>query len=324
MYRMLRHLVIALLGLPLFASSAAATDAYPTRPVRVIVPYAAGGTVDVLMRQIGQKLTESWKQPIIIENKPGGGTIIGVEAGARAAGDGYTITAVANSFAINPSFKKSLPYDTVKDFVPVIRLASTPLIMAVHPSTPAKTVKEYVALAKQSPGKLAYGSIGPGSISHLLGEAFELSAGVDLNHIPYKGQAPATNDLLAGHIGLNFGNTPDLMPHIRNGSLRALAITSAQRSPLNPDLPTMVEQGYPDIVAESWFGLLVPTGTPPEIVTKLNTDIGRVLNDPEVADKLNAQGLIRSPNTAPEFGNALRGEIERYAKILKEANIQPE
>lgn len=319
-----RALALSLFSVFMLTGSVAAEPNYPTRAIRVIVPYAAGGTTDVLMRLIGQKLTERWQQPVIIDNKPGGGTIIGVEAGARAAPDGYTVTVVANSFAVNPSFRKTLPYDTLKDFVPVMRLASTPLILAVHPSIPVGSAVELVAYVKKNPGKLSYGSIGLGSSSHLVGEAFKAAAGINLTHIPYKGQAPALNDLLAGHVGVMFGNMPDVMPHVRAGSLKALAITSPARSSLEPSVPTMVEAGLTDVVAESWFGLLAPTGTPPEIVAKLNTEIGRVLSEADVKEKLAAQGLERSPGSSADFAAYLRAEIAKYAKILKAAGVQPE
>ena len=260
------------IGLP--ARAADAPAAFPSKPVRLIVPFTPGGSTDILARALGQKLTEAWGQPVVVDNRPGAGGIIGMETAAKAPPDGYTLVmGHVGTLAANPALYKSLPYDPVKDFAPVTLVAMVPNVLAVGPAVPSRTVAELVALAKAKPGKLDYGSGGNGSAAHLAGEYFKLKAGVDIQHIPYKGTAPALADLLGGQIALIITGLPPVLPHAKSGKLRILGVASAQRLKQFPDIPTIAESGVPGYEATQWYGILVPAATPKDIVARLNRDI---------------------------------------------------
>lgn len=303
-------------------ATAAATHAYPTRPIRLIVPYAPGGGADTLARGIGQKLSEMLGYSVVIDNRGGGGTILGSDLAAKARPDGHTIILVASTHAVVSSLHKNLPYDPIKDFSPVIRVASAPNILALHPSVPAASVKELVELAKARPGQLVYASSGNGGGSHLAMELLRSMARIDLIHVPYKGTGPAVIDLLSGQAKLMFGGMIGTLTHVKSGRLKSLAVSSAKRSPVVPDLPTIAESGFPGYEAATWYGVLAPAGTPVSIVRKLNAEIIATLNHPELKQRMAGQGADPAPTTPEEFAAYIKSEVSKWAKVVKESGAQ--
>ena len=313
------------LGLTLACTGVSAQN-YPSRPIRLVVPYPPGGPLDIMARAIGQKLTEAWSQPVVVDNRAGAGGNIGAELVAKSPADGYTLLmgAVA-THAINPTLYGKLPYDPVKDFAPVALVAQVPNILVVNPSVPARSVKELIELARARPGYLNFGSGSTGSTGHLAGELFNAMAGVQMVHIPYKGGAPAMADLLAGQVQLMFDNLANALPNVRAGRLRALAVTTLARSPAMPDLPTIAESGLPGFDLTTWFGLMVPAGTPPEIVIKLNAGIARALNAKDMRERLEKMGAEPPADNTPEhFAAFIRAEAAKYAKVVKESGARVE
>jgi tripartite-type tricarboxylate transporter receptor subunit TctC len=310
--------------LSLAATSLAHAQGYPTKTVRIIVGLAPGGTTDVFTRTLAQRLTEAWGQTVIVENRPGASGMIGAEAVAKAAPDGYTLlVSPQTSLAVAPALYGKAPYDTAKDFAPVSLLGSTPLVMIVHPSFPAKSFAEFVALAKKGT-PLTYGSGGVGSSPHMTGELISAALGVKMNHVPYKGENPAIADTIGGQIPIMFGNLPVALPHVRSGRVVALATTTAQRSPLAPEIPTMSEGGIKDFEMATWYGMLAPAGTPPELVQKIQRDSARVLSDAQTRERLTQMGVDLILNTPEEFRTYLNAEIARYTKIIKSAGLKAE
>ena len=307
-------LALALLA---FASLARADD-YPSRPIRFVVPYPAGGPLDTVARLLGQKVSESMKQPVIVDNRPGAGGNIGADFVAKAAPDGYTILmgAVA-THAINPTLYSHIPYDPVADFMPVTQVASTPNVLVVNPSLPSKNVREFIAYAKANPGKLNFGSGSTGSAGHLAGELFKTMAGVDMTHVPYKGAGPAMQDLVAGQIQLMFDNLASSLGQIRAGKVRALAVTTAKRTSLAPDLPTIAESGLPGFDINTWFGVFVPAKTPQPIVDRLHAEFTRALAMPDVRQKMVDLGAEPVGSTPAEFAAYIRSEKDKYARVIK-------
>ena len=319
----LRILLPCLLLLP--NGSALHAQTWPAKPIRIIVPFAPGGPADLLPRLIGPKLTEAWGQPVVVENKPGAGGNIGMDLVAKAAPDGYTLIVGPNgNLVVNPHLYPNLPYDVFRDFAPVTLIATFSNLLVVHPDVPAKSVSELIALAKARPGTLTYGSPGTGSQPHLGGEFLKLMAGIDIIHVPYNGTAPALRDLLGGQITFMFAQTSAALPHIQAGKIRALGVASLKRTAQLPDLPTVAESGLPGFEAVSWYALLAPSGTPKEIVAKLQTEIARILQLPDVKEKLSAQGGEGVGNTPEQLASLLRTESARYADIVKRANIKAE
>lgn len=306
----------------LAAASAAAAQAYPTRPIRLIVPFAPGGPADIQARLIGPKLTEAWGQPVVIENRAGGNTIIATELTARADADGHTVQVVSAGFAINVSLYPKLPYDSLRDFAPVSQLTSGPAIVVVHPSLPARSVKDLIALARSRPGQLTYASAG--LPSQLAVELFKVVTGTNLVHVPYKGAAPAMIDLIAGHVQVSFPTIIGALMHVRAGKLRGLATTGAKRSAAASDLPTMMEAGVPGYEAANWFGTAVPAKTPPTVVSRLSQEIARVLRLPDVRERLLSQGMEPVSSTPEEFGAYIRSEMTKWAKAVKASGARPE
>jgi tripartite-type tricarboxylate transporter receptor subunit TctC len=308
---------LALLPLPLAAA------AFPVKPVRLIVPFPPGAFNDQLARTLGLKLGERWKQPVVVDNRPGASTVIGTDLAARAPADGHTLLIVSFAFAVNPSLLRNLPFDTGKDFTPVVLAAGTPNILVVHPGVPARTVKDLVQLARERPRSLDYATAGMGTSNHLCTELFKSLAGVDLVHVPYKGSAPAVTDLLGGQVQVMFDNAPNVLPHVRAGKLRALAVSTATRSAFAPDLPAVAET-VPGFDVEVWFGVVAPAGVPRAVVRKLNADINRVLALPDVKGRFAEQG-VRVIGGSPEaFGAYLEGQMRRWAKVVKDAGLQVE
>ncbi len=303
--------------------SAALAQSFPTKSIRLVVPLAPGGGGDLVARMIAQKISEPLGQPVIVDNRPGGSTIIGTELVARSAPDGYTLVMATSSHGINPSLYK-LPFDPVKDFTGVAFIATSPMMLTVHPNVPAKTVKELIAVAKTNPGKLNFASSGTASIVHLAGELFNLQAGIKTVHIPYKGTGPALNDLLGGQVDMMFASPVPTIPHVRSGRLRAIAMASAERSPAMLDLPTIAEAGLPGFEAATYFIVLGPAGVASAVVSKLNTEIVKAARSPDLKDKLSSQGAIIVGGTAQQAIGHIKSEIARWAKVVKSAGIKAE
>ena len=302
----------------LVAPQVASAQAYPTKPVRMVVPFPPGGSLDIAGRLIAQKLSEAWGQSVVVENKPGAGGNIGADLVAKSPADGYTILMGAlSTHAVNPNLYKTMPYDAAKDFAPITLIAVTPNVLVVNASSPVNNVKEFIAYAKANPGKLAFGSGSNGSAGHLAGELFKVETGTDAVHVPFKGGAPATQALLAGDTQFMFDNLANAMAQVKAGKLKALAVTTAKRSPLVPDLPTMAEAGLPGFDISTWYGFFAPAGTPPAIVAKWNADVTKILNSPDVRAKLVADGAEPSPNTPEQFAQMIAAELAKYAKIVK-------
>lgn len=308
--------LVAIAGLLPIADVAQA-QAYPTRPVRLIVPFAAGGSTDIIARTLSSRMHESLGQSVIVDNRPGGGTVIGTDAVARSAPDGHTLLIVPAPFTINPSLLPKLPYDPFKDFVPVTLINTTPLVVVVNPSVPARNIKELIALAKSKPGALNFGSSGIGGSNHLAGELFNAMAGVKMVHIPYKGNAPALADLVGGHVDLIFNGLTSAYPLMQQNRIRALAVTSAKRSQVVPDLPTLDEVGLKGFEAVAWNGLAGPAKMPDAIVERLNAAVLKVLGDPEMRERLRSEGSDPVGSTPQEFARFLRDEIAKWAKVIK-------
>lgn len=303
-----------------YAQRAGGAAAYPSKPIRIIVPFAPQGPNDILARLVGQKLTETWGQQVIVENRPGGGTVIGTEVAARAAPDGYTLLMVSTSTAVNPTLKKSLPYDTIRDFAPVIRLAETPNVLASHPSLPARNVAGLLRLAKAKPGEISFASGGVGTSTHLGGEMLAIMSGVKMTHVPYKGAAPATVAVLSGEVSWMFASILPTMPFLKSGRLRALALSGERRSPQLPGVPTVGEtvRGF---AASSWFGIFAPAGTPPDIVAKLNSEIARVLATPAIKEQLALDGAEVIANSPEQFAAHFKAEIVKWGEVVKRAGV---
>ncbi|MCW5237105.1 tripartite tricarboxylate transporter substrate binding protein [Verminephrobacter eiseniae] len=301
---------------------ALAQPAYPNRPVRLIVPFPAGGPVDTIGRAVAHKLSMLWGQQPIIDNRAGAGGIVGAEVAARAVADGYHLLVCSIHHTVLPSLRPKLSYDIERDFVPLTFGAMFPVVLVAHPSLPANNVAELIALDKKSPGQLSFGSSGSGGGTHLAGELFNMQAGTQLLHVPYKGSAPAMSGLLGGQVQLMFADAPTALPQIDSGKVRALAVASARRSVLPPDIPTVAESGLPGYEAYSWAGFMAPAGTPKDIVQRLSTDIGRALNDPLVNQRLHAAGAEAAPGTPGAFAQMLHTEIAKWAEVVRAARIQ--
>jgi tripartite-type tricarboxylate transporter receptor subunit TctC len=307
------------------AASAVSAQSYPSKPVRMIVGFPPGGGTDVVARVIGQKLSEWWGQALAVENRPGATGTIGADAVAKSAPDGYTlIMGHVNSHAIAPNLFAKLPYDALKDFAAVAYVGYVPNVLAVHPSVQANSVKELIALAKSQPGKMNYASSGNGSTQHLAGEMFKQLTGTSIVHVPYKGSGDAIKDLLAGFVNMNFDTMPPVMPHIQAGKLRGLAISTPKRLPQLPDVPTFAEVGITGFDVANWYGVQAPSATPREIVLKLNADINKAMQVPEVRTALERVGTQLREMSAPEFDAYMRAEVAKYAKLIKDAGIKIE
>jgi tripartite-type tricarboxylate transporter receptor subunit TctC len=312
-----------LLGLTVCASALAQTaDNYPNRSITMVVAFPAAGTTDILARLIGQKLSEKFKQTVIVENRPGAAGNIGTAYVAKAPPDGYTIMmGTIGTQSINPSLYKKMPYDAAKDFVPITRAAMVPNLLVVNKDAPFNTFPEMMAYEKANPGKLTYGSSGNGTTLHLSGELFNLMAGTKITHIPYKGSTPAVADLLGGQISMIFDNMPSAIQQVKSGRLKALAVTSAQRNPQLPEIPTIQELGVAGYEVWSWFGLLAPAATPKPIVDKLNASIVEIIKQPDMQARIIELGAVPVPETSAEFGAFIAAETIKWAKVVKEANI---
>jgi tripartite-type tricarboxylate transporter receptor subunit TctC len=299
-----------------------AQGSFPDKPVRIIVPVAAGGGADFTARLVAQKLTEAWGQSVVVDNRPGAAGNLGVEIAAKAPADGYTLVLPITSFPVNPGLYAKLPFDTVKDFAPVALAGYFPLLLVVNPGVPARSVRELVALAKAKPGQLNYANSGSGTTAHLAAELLKRMAAVDIVNIAYKGGGPAVIDLVAGNVQIYFSTIPAALPQVKAGRLRALAVTSAKRVAAFPDLPTVAESGLPGFEVVGWVGFFVPAGTPRPVVARLNGDIVRILGMPDTQERLAGHGMIPGGGTPEDLGAFLKAEIAKWAKLIKEAGIR--
>jgi tripartite-type tricarboxylate transporter receptor subunit TctC len=319
--RRFRWIVAAAL-LAAFAPFAGA-QGWPSKPIRYIVPFAPGGTTDILGRTIAEKLSTVLGQPVIVENKPGAGGGVGAELVAKSPPDGYTIMGgTISTHAINASLYKSLGYDPVRDFVPITLIARVPNMLVINPTLPARDVKELIALLKANPGKYSFASSGNGTSQHLSGELFKTMTGVDMQHIPYKGSPPALADVVGGQVAMTFDNITTALPLAKSGKLRALAVTTASRSAVAPDVPTLAEAGLSGYEVGSWQGVFAPAGVPPEIVSRLNTEIVKIINLPEVREKLVALGADPAPNSSAEFAALVRSEVAKWSDVVKKSGAK--
>jgi tripartite-type tricarboxylate transporter receptor subunit TctC len=317
----LRTAVALCLGLTCMAGRAAPAQDFPDRPVRLVVPFPAGGTTDILARLLGNALSAKWSQPVVVENKPGASGTIFSEQLARSAPDGYTLMVTATHHVINPALYKNLRYDTRTDFTPIALVAAVPNVLVVNPAFPAKTVAELIAYAKANPGKVNFGSAGTGGANHLSGELFKSMTGVDMVHIPYKGAAPALNDLLGGQIRVMFDSVPGVLQHIKAGKLRALGVTSLTRSPALPDVPTLDEAGVKGFEATAWFGLYGPGNMPADLTARLSRDVLAALQSPEIKQQFALQGAEPGTMTQPQFAQFVNAEMDKWSKVIADAHI---
>jgi tripartite-type tricarboxylate transporter receptor subunit TctC len=302
----------------------ARAQAYPERPVRFIVPFPPGGPVDTVARIVGQKLAEQWGQPVLVENRAGAGGIVGAEAALRAGNDGYAVFVCSIHHTVLPSLYPKLSYDIERDFEPVAFGARFPIVLAAHPSVPAQSVRELIALAKQQPGKLSYGSSGNGGGTHLAGELFNVQAGTQMLHVPYRGSAPAVADLLGGTVQLMFADAVSVMPHLRSGRLRALGVANAERTEMLPGVPTVSESGLPGYAAYSWTGFVVPAGTPKPASARLAQEIARVVANADIQRRMLDAGAEARPMGPAEFGAFMRAELAQWSRVVKAADIRPD
>ena len=310
-----------LLALSLLLPALAAAEEFPSNPIRLIVPFPPGGPNDIIARVVGQRMSDIFKQPVIIDNRGGQAGVLGTDAVAKAAPDGYTIGIVsASAIVISPSMEK-IAYDPKKDLAPVTLVAAVPEMLVVATNVPAKNMAELVALAKAQPGKLNFASAGVGGLPHLAGELFKLTAKIDIVHVPYRGAAPAINDLLGQQVQMTFLDLPVILPQIRAGKLRPIALGAKTRSPLAPDVPTTAEVGMPGLLIENWYGMVAPAKTPPDVIAKLNSLAHQAMSDASVKAKLAAQGLTLVPDTPDEFRAYIVSETQKWAKVIKDAGV---
>ena len=300
-------------------------QSYPSKPVRMIVPFPAGGATDIVGRLIAQKLTESWSQQVIVDNRGGAGGTIGSDAAAKSPPDGYTmLIGTSSTHAVAPSLYAKLAYDPLRDFAPVTLIANATILLAIHPSLPAKSVRDLIALAKKQPDALAFASSGNGGISHLVGEQFKSVAGIRMLHVPYKGDSPALIDLVSGQVHLMFGTAVSFLPYVKSGRLNALAVTNPKRSPIVPEVPTVAESGLPGFEALQWFGILTPAGTPREIVAKINADVVKALRAPDVRERMTSLGAEVVGSTPEQFAAFVKADTAKWAKVVKASGARIE
>ena len=311
-------------ALAVFAAAQALAQPYPSKPVRIVVPYPPGGFNDTLGRTLADKMQKDWGQTVVVENRPGANTVIGTDYVAKAPADGYTLLVVAFPFAVTPSLIRDMPYDTLKDFQPVVLAATSPNLLVVNPDVPIHSVQELIAAAKAKPRSLSYASTGNGSSNHISMELFKTMAGVDIVHIPYKGSAPAVTDLLGGQVQVMFDNVPNVLQHVKAGKLRALAVTSSMRTPLAPGIPTVAEAGVPGYDLSVWFGLVAPAATPRDVVQKLNAECLKILAMPDVRERFLAQGVEPVGSTPEQFGEHIRAQMAKWAKVVRDAGVKAE
>lgn len=301
----------------------AAAQGFPSKPVRVIVPFPPGQAADIFARMVAERLSAKWNQGVAVENRAGGGGIPGVMAGKQAAPDGYTIlVGTSGTLGVNPNIYSSIPYDPLKDFAPASNIFIAPLVLVAHPSFPPNSVKELVAAAKQKPGSINFASAGPGTAQHMTGELFKSTAGVDLVHVPYKGSGPGMTDLIAGQVPIMFDSLASALPHIKSGRIKILAVTTAERVPQLPEVPTVAEAGYPGYAGVGWSGFVLPAGTPREIVEKVSADTQAVLREPETARRIIDRGGVPDPTTPQQYADFIRAEVAKWGEVARTAKVR--
>ena len=318
------HKTLAALCLLLNTQSASAAEVWPAKPLRIIVPFSPGGGTDITARLVAQPLSEKLGKPVVIDHRPGAGTMLGTELAAKAPADGYTLLLAAAPHAINPALHKRVKYDATRDFTAISLAIAFPYVIAAHPSIPVSSIRDLIAYAKANPGKLSYDTSGTGSTNHLAGELFNRMAGVELTHVPYKGGGPALSDAVGGHVALLFGTVLETLPQTRNGKLRGLAVSSGTRAAVAPELPTVAESGVPGYDVTGWYAFLAPAGTPREVVKKLNQEITRILATPAVRERLLSLGAEPSPSTPEKAQEFIAAELLRWDKLIKAARISAE
>ena len=321
------HILVRLSALATLACPApvpAADASYPTRPIRFITPYAPGGSTTTVARFLGPKLTESWGQQVIVDNRPGGNTIIGTQTLARSTPDGYTIILTTNAHVINPSLMPKLPYDPIRDFAPVGNVYRSEFVLVINPSLPATTLQEFIALARSRPGQLNYATTGAGGSGHLANELMNMLAGIKTQHVPYKGAGPALLDLIAGQVQIFINNPLTVIPHLKSGRIRAIAVTGDARMAALPQVPTFTEGGLPGLEVSPWFCVLAPAGTPKAIINKLSVEITRIVALPETREFLEKQGMIPYSSTPEQLAALMKTDMAKWAKVIKSANIRLE
>ena len=316
--RLTAALVLSLAGL----ATAVHAQTFPSKSLRIIVPFPPGGAADLTSRLLGEHMAKGLAQPVIVENRPGAGAVIGYELAARAAGDGHTLLVVFPSFVINPAIKQGLKYDPLKDFKAVGQTISVPMVFAVNPSVPAKSLQELIALARSKPGEIAYGTPGAGTTHHIIGEMFKLAAKVNIVHAPFQGGGPAITAAAGGHIPMVLSNVNEIAPFTKSGKIRSLAVTTPERAELLPDVPTIREAGYPEVESTNWSGFVVPAATPPGTVSRLNAELVQALRNAEIKEKFKTYGMSPVPGTPEQFGAFLQSESARYARVVREAGIK--
>ncbi len=317
-----RELMLAAVAALPWAAQAQ-TQAWPTKPIRLIVPFPPGGTTDVVTRLVAAELTKALGQSVVVDNKPGAGTVLGVDLAAKSPPDGHTLVTVANSFCVNQTLVKNLPYDGLRDLRPVGLMGMSEHVLATHPGSGLKTVADLIAAAKKQPGKLSYASFGAGTSAHIAGAMLEAQAGIEMIHVPYKGQAPALNDLIGGQVTVMFGNWPEFRQHVQSGKLVALGMATAKRSPLAPQIATLTEQGLP-IESNSWNGILTRSGTPDAVVHRLNAEINKALQAPTVVQAFQEGGIVSLAGNPERFAAFIRSETDKYAQVIRKAGITAE
>src|SRR5690349_10768573 len=321
----MRKLILVVLGGLLATSPCLAQEkGYPSRPIRLVVPFAPGGTNDIAGRIVADKLSERLGQPFVVDNRAGANMVVGCEIVAKAAPGGYTLLIVAAGFAVNPSLRKKLPYDSLKDFSPVGLVGGGPYLMVVHPSVPAKTVGEFISWVKSRGGQVSYASTGTGSPPHLAAEMLKVMAGIQMTHVPYKGGGAVLPDLMAGRVSMFFGSISTLKPQVDAGKIRAIGVTTTKRSPAMPDVPTFMESGLKDYEVDGWYGLVMPGRTPKAMVNRLSAELRNVLNDADTKKRFAQRGMDPLPSTPEEFSALIKSEIVKWAKVVKAAGIEPE
>jgi tripartite-type tricarboxylate transporter receptor subunit TctC len=321
--RLVRRVAAALLGLATMAAPALAQD-YPARAVKIIVPFAAGGPADLYARDVGRRLQQVLGQAFVIDDRPGAGSVVGTDAAAKSAPDGYTLLLISNAQTVNESLLANKPYALMRDFVPVAPINYSDLVMVVHPSVPARTLAEFIALAKAQPGKLNYASSGPGTPYHMAGELFKTMAGVDIVHVPYRGSSGARTDLIGGQVQMMFDAVTTMSEHVKAGQVRALATTGSTRSTVLPDVPTVAEAGVPGYEATIWLGIMAPKGTPPAVVSRLNAEITRIVNRSDIRGEWAAQGAIAMTMAPGEFGKYISDDMVKWARVVRISGAKPD
>ena len=317
-----RILVAVLIAVAAQLTGVAYAQPFPSKPVRIVVPFPPGGAADITSRVLAEHMAKGLGQSVLVENRPGGSTIIGTEIVARSPADGHTLLVVFPSFIINPALRQAMSFDPLKDFKAVGQTMSVPMAIAVHPSVPAKSLQELIALARARPGEISYGTPGVGTTHHVMGEMLKLAAKINIVHAPFQGGAPALTAVTGGHIQMIYGNATEIAPSVKSGKIRAIVVTSAERADVLPDVPTMREAGFPELEATNWSGMVVPSATPPSTIARLNAELVRALRDADIQGKFRSYGMSPAPGTPDEFGAFLQSEAARYAKAVREAGVK--